>query len=66
MEKGKVKWFNKVNNYGFIRSYSGKDLFVHGSEVKETEKLVEGDEVEFEITTGGKGEKAIKVRRIEK
>ena len=66
MEKGKVKWFNQVKNYGFIESYSGKDLFVHGSEVEEKEKLVEGTEVEFEITTGPKGEKAIKVRIIEK
>jgi len=66
MEKGKVKWFNSVKNYGFIHSYSGKDLFIHGSEFKEKEKLVEGTELEFEIATGFKGEKAIKVRIIEK
>ena len=64
MEKGKVKWFDSVKNYGFIASDSGKDLFVHGSEVQETENLVEGNEVEFEITTGSKGEKATKVKRI--
>jgi len=66
MEKGKVKWFNRVKNFGFIESNSGKDLFVHGSEVKEKEKLVEGTEVEFEIVPGSKGEKAIKVGIIEK
>jgi len=66
MEKGKVKWFNQVKNYGFIESNSGKDLFVHGNEVKDKEDLVEGDEVEFEIVTGDKGEKAIKVRIIKK
>lgn len=64
MEKGKVKWFNPLKNYGFIESDSGKDLFFHGSEVKETENLVEGDEVEFEITTGFKGEKAINVSKV--
>ena len=64
MEKGKVKWFNSVKNYGFIASESGKDLFVHGSEVQETENLEENDEVEFEIATGSKGEKATKVKRI--
>jgi len=64
MEKGKVKWFNSVKNYGFIASDSGKDLFVHGSEVQETENLEENDEVEFEIATGSKGEKATKVKRI--
>ena len=64
MEKGKVKWFDSVKNYGFIASDSGKDLFVHGSEVQETENLVENDEVEFDIATGSKGEKATKVKRI--
>ena len=66
MEKGKVKWFNSMKNYGFIESYSGKTIFVHGSEVQEKDNLVEGDEVEFEIASGSKGEKAIKVRIIEK
>ena len=64
MEKGKVKWFNSVKNYGFISSDSGKDLFVHGSEFEGAESLVEGDEVEFEIASGSKGEKAIKVKKI--
>lgn len=64
MEKGKVKWFNQMKNYGFIESYSGKDLFFHGSEVKDDEKLTEGDEVEFEITTGFKGEKAINISKV--
>ena len=66
MEKGKVKWFNRVKNFGFIESNSGKDLFVHGSEFEGAENLVENDEVEFEIASGSKGEKAIKVRIIEK
>lgn len=66
MEKGKVKWFNPIKNYGFIGAYSGKDLFVHGSEVKEEREIVEGDEVEFEVMSGQRGDKAVNVRRVGK
>ena len=34
MSVGKVKWFNERKGYGFIESESGKDLFVHFSEIQ--------------------------------
>ena len=34
MSVGKVKWFNEGKGYGFIESESGKDLFVHFSEIQ--------------------------------
>lgn len=64
MEKGRVKWFDLIKNYGFIEPSTGKDLFVHGSEVNETKELMEGDMVEFEVEGGQRGNKAVKIRRI--
>ena len=52
MPKGKVKWFNKTEGYGFIEPDEGdKDVFVHISAVKNSgmEDLEEGQELEFEI-----------------
>ena len=48
MATGKVKWFNERKGYGFIEQESGKDLFVHHSEVRGG-YLREGETVEFEI-----------------
>ena len=52
MPKGKVKWFNKTQGYGFIEPEEGdKDVFVHISAVKDSgmEDLDEGQELEFEV-----------------
>lgn len=70
MPKGVVKWFSNQKGYGFITpesSDSGKDLFVHFSAVQGDgfKTLAEGDQVEFEITSGAKGEQATNVRKIE-
>jgi cold shock protein len=63
MNKGKVKWFNNQKGYGFISLPSGSDVFVHHTEIKSTgfKSLNEGQEVEFEISNGPKGEKAVNV-----
>ncbi|MDP2941871.1 MAG: cold-shock protein [Candidatus Omnitrophota bacterium] len=65
MAKGKVKWFSNQKGYGFITSSDGKDVFVHYSAVKGDgyKTLEEGQEVEFEITQGPKGEQATDVTR---
>ena len=34
MAVGTVKWFNEGKGYGLIASESGKDLFVHCSEIQ--------------------------------
>jgi CspA family cold shock protein len=63
MARGTVKWFSNQKGYGFITSESGKDLFVHHSEIQGDgyKTLSEGQEVEFEIEKGHKGEQATKV-----
>jgi cold shock protein len=63
MAKGKVKWFSNKKGYGFITPESGKDVFVHHSSIQGDghKTLEEGQEVEFEIENGPKGEKAINV-----
>ncbi|MBM3253682.1 MAG: cold shock domain-containing protein [Candidatus Omnitrophica bacterium] len=68
MPKGTVKWFSNQKGYGFIASETGKDVFVHFSAIEGDgyKTLNEGDAVEFEITTGPKGEQASKVTRIAK
>lgn len=51
---GTVKWFNAQKGYGFIEpNDGGKDVFVHISSVERSgmDGLVEGELVEFEITS---------------
>ena len=69
MAKGDVKWFSNQKGYGFITpeaSDSGKDVFVHYSVVQGDgfKTLAEGDQVEFDMTSGPKGEQATNVRKI--
>lgn len=72
MSRGTVKWFSNQKGYGFITpeggSSSGKDLFVHFSAIQGDgyKTLNEGDQVEFEITNGPKGEQAVNVTRVSK
>ncbi len=63
MPKGVVKWFNQKKGYGFIISEDGKEIFVHFSSIQGEgfKTLREGEEVEFEITEGEKGEQATNV-----
>ncbi|MFA5114858.1 MAG: cold-shock protein [Candidatus Omnitrophota bacterium] len=67
MAKGKVKWFSNQKGYGFITAEGGKDVFVHYSAVKGDgyKTLQEGQDVEFEITQGPKGEQATNVILIQ-
>ena len=66
MPKGKVKWFSNQKGYGFITPESGNDVFVHHSVIQSEgyKTLDEGQEVEFEIEQGSKGEQAVNVVRI--
>ena len=66
MVKGKVKWFNDKKGYGFITPESGKDVFVHHSAIQGEgfKTLYEGQEVEFEVQDGPKGEQAVNVKKI--
>lgn len=67
VQAGKIKWFNPVKGYGFIEPDSGgKDVFIHVTDLRSAkvnpDSLGEGDKVEFVVTAGGKGPKAINVK----
>ncbi|MFH1045885.1 MAG: cold-shock protein [Candidatus Omnitrophota bacterium] len=66
MARGKVKWFSNQKGYGFITTDSGSDIFVHFSAVQGDgyKSLEEGQEVEFEVEAGPKGEQAKNVTRV--
>lgn len=63
MITGKVKWFNDAKGYGFIEMGQGKDVFVHYSVIDSQgyKSLREGQEVDFLLEQGPKGDHAIKV-----
>jgi CspA family cold shock protein len=63
MSKGRVKWFNEAKGFGFISQDGGEDLFVHYSSIQQEgfKVLLEGDEVEFEVSRGEKGLRAVNV-----
>lgn len=64
MEKGTVKWFDNSKGFGFIsRESGGKDVFVHHTAISGTgyKSLEEGQQVEFEVTQGPKGDQAVNV-----
>ena len=66
MAKGKVKWFNNQKGYGFITPEDGNDVFVHYTAISGDgyKTLEEGQDVEFEITTGSNGDQAVDVVKI--
>lgn len=66
MAKGTVKWFNESKGFGFISQENGSDVFVHYSEIQDSgfKTLSEGSEVTFEIESGAKGPKAVKVQVV--
>jgi len=61
---GKVKWFNNKSGFGFITvstsgDFEGKDIFAHYSAIlvdNQYKYLVQGEYVEFEITSTTNGE----------
>lgn len=64
-EKGTVKWFNANKGYGFIQRPEGSDVFVHYSSIGGDgyKTLEEGQEVEFEVVSGPKGDQAANVTK---
>ena len=65
MAKGSVKWFDDRKGYGFIAREGEKDIFVHFSAIQGDgfKTLSEGEEVEFEVVNGPKGEQATNVSK---
>jgi cold shock protein len=67
MARGIVKWFSNQKGYGFITpDGGGKDVFVHHSAIQGDgyKTLDEGQNVEFEVTQGPKGEQAANVNKL--
>jgi CspA family cold shock protein len=61
-----VKFFNSEKGYGFISREQGDDVFVHYSNIQGDgyKSLAEGQQVEFDVAPGRKGEEAQNVRPI--
>ncbi|MBU1061830.1 MAG: cold-shock protein [Candidatus Omnitrophica bacterium] len=66
MAKGTVKWFNDQKGFGFVTPEDGADVFVHHTAIQGDgfKSLAEGQQVEFEITKGPKGNQAQNVVKL--
>ena len=63
---GTVKFFNAEKGFGFISLEGQKDVFVHYSNIQGDgyKTLEEGQNVEFDVAPGRKGDEAQNVRVI--
>ena len=63
---GTVKFLNTEKGYGFISREDGDDVFVHFSNIvgEGYKTLDEGQQVEFDVAPGRKGEEAKNVRAL--
>ena len=61
-----MKFFNSEKGFGFISREQGADVFVHYSNIQGSgyKSLEEGQQVEFDVAPGRKGEEAQNVRVI--
>lgn len=66
MPTGTVKFFNSEKGYGFVSRPDGDDVFVHYSAIEGTgfRTLEAGQQVEFDIAPGRKGDEARNVKAI--
>jgi len=64
MAKGKIKKLISDKGFGFILTEEGKDLFFHRNELQGVDysSLKEGQEVEYETSTGRGRPQAAKVK----
>jgi CspA family cold shock protein len=66
MATGTVKFFNAEKGYGFISRDDGDDVFVHFSNIQASgyRSLDAGQQVEFDVAPGRKGDEAQNVRPV--
>ncbi len=64
--KGTVKWFSAEKGYGIIEKEDGGDVFVHFSAIQSEgfKTLNEGQQVEFDVVSGARGDQAANVNVI--
>jgi CspA family cold shock protein len=61
--KGKVKWYNIKQGYGFIKGDDGEDAFIHKTEIPFWSIFLKrGDKVEYKKENTIKGKKATKIK----
>ena len=68
MATGIVKWFNDSKGFGFISpDTGGKDLFAHFSAIEGDghRSLRENQKVQFNVTSGPKGDQASNIRALD-
>jgi CspA family cold shock protein len=67
MAKGKVKRIIRERGFGFISAEDGREIFFHRNELQNVDfdALMEGDELEFDVTKGQKGPAATNVKKVE-
>jgi CspA family cold shock protein len=63
---GTVKFFSAEKGFGFISREQGDDVFVHYSNIQGSgyKSLQEGQQVQFDVGPGRKGEEAQNVRPV--
>ena len=62
--KGKVKRLIRDRGFGFITAEDGTEVFFHRSDLVEADfdAMEEGASVEFDLESGAKGPRAVKVK----
>jgi CspA family cold shock protein len=62
--KGKVKKLISDRGFGFITAEDGSEVFFHRSDLVEADfdTMEEGADVEFDLESGAKGPRAVKVK----
>ena len=63
---GTVKFFHDKKGWGFIEVEAKEDVFVHYADIVGDghKTLVKGEDVQFDLIEGEKGDKAVNVVRV--
>lgn len=62
--KGKVKFFNRTKNFGFITGEDEQDYFVHISQIQGQTPLNDAQDVEFDAAKNERGLSAQNVKAL--